>query len=169
MGNVASCAPSIITNGVVKVLFSDGRLVIYTRPVKAAELMLENPGQFVCDSCHLKIGHRIPGLSADEELEVKQIYYLLPMEMLYSVLTCDEMNSLDNKASKAFKQGSLSNFSKNFPVLGDFCLFPLTTSETKNLDSAINGPEPEEERFSRQRSWKPALETIIETPTPPYV
>ncbi|CDO98332.1 unnamed protein product [Coffea canephora] len=166
MGNVALCAPSIISSGVVKVLFSDGRLVIYTRPVKAAELMLENPGQFVCDSSHLKIGHRIPGLSADEELEVRQIYYLLPMEMLYSVLTSEEMGSLNDKSSKAFKQGSLS-FSKIFPVLGDFCLFPLTSETSKNLDSATNGPEPAE-RYARQRSWKPALETIIEAPTPPY-
>ncbi|CAL5442863.1 unnamed protein product [Camellia sinensis] len=62
MGNAAtSCAPSIIcSNGVevVKVLFSDGRLEIYTRPVKAAELMVENPGHFICDSTHLKLMQR---------------------------------------------------------------------------------------------------------------
>ncbi|CAI9113693.1 OLC1v1014346C1 [Oldenlandia corymbosa var. corymbosa] len=165
MGNVASCAPSIISSGAVKVLFGDGRLVIYTRPLKAAELMLENPGQFVCDSGHLKVGHRIAGLSADEDLELRQIYYLLPMEMLYSVLTVEEMSYLNEISSKALKQGSL-NFSKIFPVFGDFCLFP--NAESRNVDSAIKGPEPTE-RYSRQRSWKPALETIMEAPTPPYV
>ncbi|KAI5660290.1 hypothetical protein M9H77_29083 [Catharanthus roseus] len=166
MGNVAaSCAPSIISSGVVKVFFNDGRLRIYTRPVRVAELMMENPGSFLCDSSHLKVGHRIPGLSADEELELRQIYFLLPMEMLYSVLTTEEMIGLNDKASKALKQGSL-NFSKIFPVLGDFCLFP--NSETiKKMDSD-EIDQAQTERYSRQRSWTPALETIIEMPTPPH-
>ncbi|KAA8541363.1 hypothetical protein F0562_025318 [Nyssa sinensis] len=154
----ASCAP-IISSGVVKVIFCDGRLEIYTRPVKAAELMLENPGQFVCDSCHLEVSNRIPGLSADEELERRHVYFLLPMEMLYSVLTNEELNSLTHRASKALKHGTL-NFTKIFPVLGDFCIFP---SEAKTLDTPDQGnPEPIE-RYSRQRSWMPALETIVET------
>ncbi|GMP32922.1 hypothetical protein ACSBR2_024324 [Camellia fascicularis] len=169
MGNAAtSCAPSIIcSNGVevVKVLFSDGRLEIYTRPVKAAELMVENPGHFICDSTHLKVGHRIPGLSADEELERRrrQLYFLLPMEMLYSVLTNEEFTSLRNRASKALTKHGSFNFSKIFPVLGDhFCMFP---SEAKTDIPASNVEEPVEERYSRQRSWTPALETIVESPT----
>ncbi|CAK9158644.1 unnamed protein product [Ilex paraguariensis] len=162
MGNVASCAPSIISYGVVKVLSSDGTLEIYTRPVKAAELMLENPGRFICDSGHLKVGHRIPGLSADDDLERRQLYFLLPMEMLYSVLTNEEKITLTDKASKALKQGSL-NLARIFPVLGDFCLFP--PSEDKTVDSPARVPELAE-RYSRQRSWRPALETIIETPPP---
>ncbi|KAL2461806.1 hypothetical protein Adt_45226 [Abeliophyllum distichum] len=151
----------MISTGVVKVLSTDGRLIIYTRAVKAAELMLENPGQFLCDSCHLKIDQRIPGVSADEELERGQFYFLLPMEMLYSVLTNEEMNCLNEKASKGLKQGSL-NFSKIFPVLGDFCLFP--SSEAKALEVSSTSDSQPSERYSRQRSWQPALETIVETP-----
>lgn len=174
MGNVASCAPSMmISNGVAKVFTGDGRLRIYTRPVRVAELMVENPGEFVCDSSHLKVGYRIPGLSADEELELRQIYFLLPMDMLYSVLTTEEMNMLNKKASKALKQGGGGgggslNFTKIFPVLGlgDFCLFP--NSETKTSESAEIECGEETERYSRQRSWTPALETIVEVPTPPH-
>ncbi|XP_058194237.1 uncharacterized protein LOC131310969 [Rhododendron vialii] len=185
MGNAAaSCAPSIIcsSTGAVKVLFSDGTLEIYTRPVMAGELMLQNPGHFVCDSSHLKVGHRIPGLLAEEELDLQPdrcrhgqqrgLYYLLPMEMLYSVLTNEELNSLNDKACKALKQqgtgginGYLS-FPKIFPAaFGEFCLFPNDHSETKTtLYSESVAVAATDSSHSRQRSWTPALETILETP-----
>lgn len=163
MGNVTSCAPSIISSGVVKVLFSNGRLEIYTRPVKAAELMLENPGKFVCESSSLKIGHRIHGLVADEELQRRQFYFLLPMEMLYSVLTLEEMSSLSYKASKALKHASFNNLGKIFPVLGDFCMFPHSEAKTSSDNNAPASEQEPVQRYLRQRSWKPALETIVET------
>lgn len=165
MGNATSCAPSILSNtGVVKVVSSDGRLEVYTRPVKAAELMLDKPGHFVCNSTDLKVGQRIPGLSADEELELRQLYFLLPMEMLYSVLTHEEISSLSYKASKVVKHGSTSkNFGRIFPLgLSDFCMFP---SETKTLASPTTDHPKPVQRYSRQRSWSPALETIVETPS----
>ncbi|WVZ23776.1 hypothetical protein V8G54_002320 [Vigna mungo] len=163
MGNAASCTPSLTANGVFKVLFLDGRLESYTKPIRAAELMLEHPGQFVCDSTYLKVGHRIQGLLADEELERRKFYFLLPMELLYSVLTHEEMSSLNYKASRATKHASFNNLGKIFPVFSEFCMFP---SELKRLEAAnqvIREPEPVE-RYSKQRSWRPALETIDETP-----
>ncbi|GMY24005.1 hypothetical protein FCV25MIE_19246 [Fagus crenata] len=159
MGNVTSCAPSIISSKVVKVLFNDGTLQAYTRPVKAAELMVEHPGQFLCESSSLKVGHRIQGLLADEELELRQFYFLLPMELLYSVLTFEEMSALSYKASKALKHGSFNNLGKIFPVLGEFCMFP---SESKTINTPPCDQEPLQ-RYSKQRSWKPALETIVES------
>ncbi|KAF5469187.1 hypothetical protein F2P56_013280 [Juglans regia] len=169
MGNVTSCAPSrISSSGAVKVLFSDGRFEVYTKPVKAAELMLENPGQFVCESSTLKVGHRIQGLLADEELELRrQFYFLLPMELLYSVLTLEEMSSLSYRSSKALKHGGFNNLGKIFPVLGEFCMFPSeakTLNGDQDTDHHDLQQEPVLQRYSKQRSWKPALETIAETP-----
>ncbi|KAK9278858.1 hypothetical protein L1049_028437 [Liquidambar formosana] len=169
MGNSTSCAPSMISNGGVKVLFSDGRLEVYTRPIKAAELMLECPGQFVCDSKDLKVDHRIQGLSADEELELRQLYFVLPMDMLYSVLTNEEMSSLTYKASKALKHRSSNNFARIFPVFSEFCIFPSEANKTLLLmdnssNAAASEPEPVERYYSKQRSWRPALDTIVEAP-----
>ncbi|XP_058082580.1 uncharacterized protein LOC131230681 [Magnolia sinica] len=161
MGNTISCAPSIASSRVVKVVCLDGRVEVYTRPVNAAELMLENPSRFVCDASDLKVGHRIPGLAADEDLEPRHLYFLLPMNMLYSVLTPINMASLSHNASKAFKQGGPSkNIGKIFPVFGDSCIFP---SEIKPSTVKIQHPNPNQ-RFSRQRSWRPALDTIVESP-----
>lgn len=150
----------------------DGSMEVYTRPVKAAELMLENHGMFVCESSSLVVGHRIQGLSADEELEKRQLYLLLPMELLYSVLTPEEMSSFTSfgtnskpSTNNKHNNGSLANFGKIFPSLGEFCLF-LPNSETKTLGSPVHCHSvPVDQRlYSKQRSWRPALETIFETP-----
>ena len=171
MGNATSCAPSIISSStrVVKVLSSDGRLEVYTRPVKAAEVMMDKPGHFLCNSTHLKVGQRIPGLSADEELQLRHLYFLLPMEMLYSVLTHEEITSLTHKPSKVVKHGggggstTSNNFSRIFPQgLTDFCMFPSPMASPPA--PATDHPDPVQ-RYSRQRSWTPALETIAETPS----
>lgn len=160
------CAPSIISNNEVKILCSDGRLLVYTRAaIKAAEVMLEYPGQFLCESKNLKVGQRIPGVWAEEELERGQVYFLLPMEMLYSVLTDDELNSLTNKTTRGLKQHAATlNFSKIFP---EFCLFPNASDSTAVEESDAGGGGGSGDclqRYSRQRSWQPALETIVETP-----
>ncbi|KAG6753831.1 hypothetical protein POTOM_041831 [Populus tomentosa] len=94
---------------------------------------------------------------SDDELERRQLYFVLPTELLYSVLTHEELSSLTYKATKALK---FNNFGKIFPVLSEFCIFP---SEGKTTDSMVTEPQPME-RYSKQRSWKPALETIVETP-----
>ncbi|CAJ1936590.1 unnamed protein product [Sphenostylis stenocarpa] len=163
MGNAASCTPSFTANGGIKVLFLDGRLETYTKPMRAAELMLEYPGQFVCDSSYLKVGHRIQGLLADEELERRKFYFLLPMELLYSVLTHEEMSSLNYKASRATKHASFNNLGKIFPVFSEFCMFPSELKRLETANQVVREPEPVE-RYSKQRSWRPALETIDETP-----
>ncbi|CAL5215380.1 unnamed protein product [Lathyrus oleraceus] len=167
MGNVASCTP---TKGVFKVLLLDGRIETYTKAIKAAELMVEYPGQFVCDSSYLKVGHRIQGLLADEELERRKFYFLLPMELLYSVLTHEEMSSLNYKASRATKHASFNNLGKIFPVFGEFCMFPNSEAKRVVLEDDKNEVVMETEhvqRYCKQRSWKPALETIDETPSRP--
>ena len=156
MGNAAFCAPAIIGNGAPKVVRWDGKLESYAKPVKAAELMLENPGQFVCDATTLQVGHRIVGLVADDELERRQLYFLLPTEMLYSVLTHEEVSHFNYKAYKVLKPG---NIGKIFPV----CMF--SWDQAKRLDSDSQKHDGESEtsmRVSSQRSWRPALETIIE-------
>ncbi|GER32957.1 signal transducer and activator of transcription5A [Striga asiatica] len=169
MGNAALCAPSIISNGEIRI-FSGGKLQIYANtPVRAAEVMLENPGQFLCESENLRVGQRIPGMCADEELQKGRIYFLLPMEMLYSVLTSDEMRALTpHKACKGTsRQPSLTSLSKIFPEFN--CLSAGGVGGGQEAAGySVDGGDGAESggpvRYSRQRSWQPALETIVETP-----
>lgn len=164
MGNAGSCTPNIISsNGAIKVMFFNGRVQIYTKPINAADLMLENPGQFVCDSSTLVVGNRIHGLTAEEELERRRLYFILPMELLYSVLTHEEMSSLNYKATKALKYASFSHLGKIFPV----CMFPAPEVKVSGDLGGEDSSADLTERFVKQRSWtwRPALETIVEVPS----
>ncbi|KAG1330593.1 hypothetical protein COCNU_02G005610 [Cocos nucifera] len=144
---------------------SNGGVEQYVHSVRAAELMVENPGQFVCDANYLKVGCRVPGLVADKELEPRRLYFLLPMDMLYSVLTEEEMASISCKASSAIKKGG--GYSRNIgrrlilPVLGDFCLFPAGAKQVKGRTGTVKNVG---EMLSTGRSWRPALDTIEEVP-----
>ncbi|XP_072961136.1 uncharacterized protein [Typha angustifolia] len=162
MGNTASCTPCAVYPRPAKVIGNDGLIEEYAHTVRVAELMFDNPGQFVCDSDHLNVGCRIPGLAADDELEQHHVYFLLPMDMLYSVLTEEEMSTLSCRASGAVrKSGSKkNNIVKTIPTLGDFCLFPPETKQVEEPNSSVSLSV----RMSRQRSWIPALDTIEEVP-----
>ncbi|KAK4782037.1 hypothetical protein SAY86_016139 [Trapa natans] len=164
MGNVTSCAPSILplSRGAAKVLFPDGRLQLHARPITAGELMLENPGKFVCRAGSLKVGCRILGLLANEALEPRCIYFLLHMDLMYSVLSREEMSAIRYRASKSLcsGHGSFSGLGKIFPI----CIF-ASSEGNKWLDftGAVADGSDAIEKYSKQRSWKPALETIVES------
>lgn len=75
------------------------------------------------------------------------------MELLYSVLTDEEMSGLSHKASRALK--------RHVKIFPEFCLFPSEASSDED-DGEVGSVE---KLYSKQRSWRPALETIAETPT----
>ncbi|KAG6477947.1 hypothetical protein ZIOFF_061379 [Zingiber officinale] len=151
MGN-AACAHYSAS---AKVINGAGEIEEYVgrRPVRAGEVMVEHPGQFVCDAGRLGVGYRVPGLAADEELERRRLYFLLPMDMLFSVLTEEEMEALASRAAAA-----KSYFGRRiFPALSDFSLVRDEVKHVRNEPAT-------RKRTARQRSWTPALETIEEVP-----
>lgn len=159
MGNHASCAPYIVSGGAggaAKVVHDDGRVTAYARPVRAAELMAENPRQFVCDAGALKVGHRVPGLAAEAELERHRLYFLLPMDLLYSVLTDDEMAALSCRAASG-AAGKRGIGRRMLPALGEFCMVPPSVIQQPAARAEVCMDE-----VARHRSWKPALDTIYE-------
>ncbi|XP_073011637.1 uncharacterized protein [Typha latifolia] len=163
MGNTGSSS-----TGSIKVITNDGIEEDYgADPVRAAELMVGNPGQFVCDANHLNVGCRVPGLTADEELQRHHLYFLLPMDMLYSVLTDEEMAILSHRASGAVKRrrrAPAKSLVRILPMLGEFCLLP-TSEATCDEEPMINAVTMKQtERPTWQRSWRPALDTIEEVP-----
>uniref|UniRef100_A0A803NA57 Uncharacterized protein n=1 Tax=Chenopodium quinoa TaxID=63459 RepID=A0A803NA57_CHEQI len=131
MGNT-SCVPAVIgSNSGSKVVRWDRTLSVYPRLMKASDVMVDNPGQFICPATCLQIGHRVSGLAADDELEPRILYFLLPMELFYSVLTMR------------------------------FCKFPSDRKRSES-NGQITEPDASITVFVRQRSWRPALETIVE-------
>ncbi|KAJ0962761.1 hypothetical protein J5N97_027883 [Dioscorea zingiberensis] len=166
MGNTTSCTSYVITGGTVKVIAIDGTVEEYMSSIRVAEVMLENPGMFVCDSSHLKVGTRVPGIAADEELACRRLYFILPMDMLYSVLTEEEMVCLTYRAASAVRRGSSTRkITRIFPLLSEFCLFPADQAKplAHQQQQALKSGKVER-MMMRQRSWMPSLDTIDELP-----
>eukprot|EP01018_Ginkgo_biloba_P027364 Gb_05765 [translate_table: standard] len=188
MGNYRSCACRNTNSG--KVIAFNGRILEFQKPIKAAELMLENPQHFVCHSNALQTGHRIAALSADEELEQGNTYLLLPMDKLRSVVSPSDMAALALRSESSLVKVSSNSkvMAKIFPVLfGDIWQLPIdrkdgiATGELCKQQEAVKMAEfvvpklrlddvPHQqlgfvnERPSGCRYWKPVLEAIIESP-----
>uniref|UniRef100_A0ACD5TSJ2 Uncharacterized protein n=1 Tax=Avena sativa TaxID=4498 RepID=A0ACD5TSJ2_AVESA len=167
-----------------KVIHADGRVTRLPRPVRASQLMLDHPGQFVCDACRLAVGCRVPGVAADELLQPRRAYFLLPMDMLYSVLTDDEMAALSSAsrgafhaASSAWKRiatgttttrrhrqsnGAGGDGGRVFPVVS---LLQLQGDhDAPSRHAAAGFKSAGAVGLRRLRSWKPVLDTIDEAP-----
>ncbi|KAJ6881742.1 hypothetical protein NC651_028369 [Populus alba x Populus x berolinensis] len=80
------------------------------------------------------------------------------MELLYSVLTHEELSSLTYKATKALK---FNNFGKIFPVLSEFCISlqkgkqRIVWSQSRSLWRGI----PSKDHGSLP--WKPLLKLLV--------
>jgi len=182
---VGGCAPSSSSSAAAaatKVIHADGTVTRLARPVRASELMHDHPGQFVCDSRRLAVGCRVPGVAADELLRPRHAYFLLPMDMLYSVLTHDEMAALSDShaataAASAWKRittaahatdGGGDGISRVYPMVGLLEAGDLGAPD--NHDN--NKPELPAGKsgggggavLRRHRSWQPVLDTIEEVP-----
>lgn len=189
MGNTPSCIPLAPTGGggsssaaaATKVIHADGTVTRLARPVRASELMMDHPGQFVCDAGRLAVGCRVPGVGADELLRPRHAYFLLPMDMLYSVLTDDEMAALSDShsasaAASAWKRitftaaGHRHNrrsageapAKDGYPTM----LGLLEAAGDLGADNNTNKPQSRAGGggVRRQRPWKPVLDTIEEVP-----
>ncbi|KAG2242968.1 hypothetical protein Bca52824_095187 [Brassica carinata] len=132
MGNTSSNSSS----GVVKILAPfTGTLDVFSKPIKTSQIVSQNSGQFITDSTLLQVGHRVTAVSPDEFLRPRRhLYLLLPTDMLYSVLTHEELALISEKAHRDHDGVEIRE-----------------TLEEKVLYESKYG------------SWRPGLETIVES------
>ncbi|KAG6571133.1 hypothetical protein SDJN02_27743, partial [Cucurbita argyrosperma subsp. argyrosperma] len=62
-----------------KIIHIDGRLQELRHPVKASHILNQNPNCFLCSSESMKINSIVPQISSDRELELGEIYFLIPL------------------------------------------------------------------------------------------
>jgi hypothetical protein len=125
-------------------------------------------------------------------LELGHLYFLLPMHKLHSLISPSEMASLAFKADSALHKSTSNSMSlaRILPVFCDLCpSSPARSLAAHDLSEEINGVKEtsETEDFvyvpklqvddeddvgqlrgltRRCKYWKPALETISESPSP---
>ncbi|KAM7277306.1 hypothetical protein ACFE04_019172 [Oxalis oulophora] len=107
MGNYISCTlatPLIKTHKASRVVLPTGEIRQFRQPVKAAEFMFECPNYFLANSQSLHIGRRFSALSADEELELGNVYIMFPMKKVNSIVTAADMAIFFMAANSAAKR-----------------------------------------------------------------
>ncbi|GLJ05066.1 hypothetical protein SUGI_0010440 [Cryptomeria japonica] len=132
--------------------------------IKVAEVMMDNPNQFVCNLGDLQAGHRVQAIPAHEELKQGNTYVLLPMHRLHFVPSVSEMNAFN-----AYVYRNSWGAQKN--VRTDSKILPVGEESLENTGL----PKFEVDDIARKqweslkkggcRYWKPVLHTIYEFPT----
>ncbi|KAF2544197.1 hypothetical protein F2Q68_00028714 [Brassica cretica] len=84
-----------------KLILQDGRMMEFTKPVKVGYVLLKNPMGFICNSDDMEFDEALSAISADEELQLGQIYFALPLRYLRQPLQAEEMAALASKANSA--------------------------------------------------------------------
>ncbi|KAG2700795.1 hypothetical protein I3843_06G013400 [Carya illinoinensis] len=181
MGNYISCTlatPLIKNKRAARVIFPGGEVRQCREPVKAAELMFECPNFFLVNSQSLHIGRRFSALSADEELELGNVYVTFPMRRVNSIITAADMAIVfmaANSAAKRISGGKVrilpeSGTSGKQEEASSYEAAAAAVEESEvrgsrlSLEDGIEGLSGLEMKYrlSVCRSRKPVLETIKE-------
>nr|ABR17317.1 unknown [Picea sitchensis] len=192
MGNHLGRAKSSISTTATKVIrWDDGGIEEFKEAIKVGELMVDNPQKFVCDFRDLQAGRRITALRAEEDLALGGVYLLLPMQKyLRCVLSPSDMASINllslqcnsgcrklpcnSRIFPAVCTGNLSDFSSmndsaersdqlQVKSTDRFMVPKLELDEDEDWPTRF-GFVLSHHKLRGFRSWKPALETISESP-----
>ncbi|GLJ44749.1 hypothetical protein SUGI_0940970 [Cryptomeria japonica] len=97
-------ANDVYAEPTANVILMDGGIQKFSDPVKVEEILKNNPVHFVCSSDGLYIGKFISELLPHQELQLGQLYFVLPRKKLEFVLSEKDMASLLLKANDAISQ-----------------------------------------------------------------
>ncbi|KAM1083009.1 hypothetical protein FF1_021615 [Malus domestica] len=168
----------------IKLVKSDGLVLIYHRPIHVSEVMTEFPKHQVCRSDSLYIGQKIPALSEDDQLQLGHKYFLLPQQFFQSVLSFVTIASFSSKDSSrnAFVRKAASCKPFDIQKTPSGCLrirvsdeFISQLLEEKKLEDDAAAVEAKSgvcttaqlqkdyTQLVGARQWKPRLEPIRES------
>ncbi|XP_044470519.1 uncharacterized protein LOC123199550 [Mangifera indica] len=85
-----------------KVIHMDGRVEELKAPIPARNIISQNPNHFLCSSEAMSMNNCMPQMPGEEELQLGQIYFLLPLSHAHKLLALKDMCSLAIKANSAF-------------------------------------------------------------------
>ncbi|XP_050365319.1 uncharacterized protein LOC126783829 [Argentina anserina] len=97
-----------VVNGsiTVKIVHLNGKLQELRNPVQASHILSKNPNCFLCPSESMFVDADAPQVPKNEELQLGQIYFLMPVSQLKAPLSLQDLCSLAIKASVALEKGS---------------------------------------------------------------
>ncbi|TYI95379.1 hypothetical protein E1A91_D02G275800v1 [Gossypium mustelinum] len=87
-----------------KIIYPDGNLQQLSQPIKASVVLSQNPSCFLCNSELMYVNSCLPQVPGDEQLQLDQIYFLMPLSMSQAPLPLEELCSLAIKAGAALSR-----------------------------------------------------------------
>ncbi|OMO75287.1 hypothetical protein CCACVL1_16246 [Corchorus capsularis] len=144
MGICNSCeSTSVVT---AKLILQDGRLQEFPNPIKVSKILERNPNCFICSSDDMDFDTILSAIDEEDQLQLGELYFALPLSWLNSTLGTEEMGALAIKASQALKMGGGggSGIKKKFCGCGIIEAEPLLlpnkrVANSSNLMVAANG------------------------------
>ncbi|KAL3376424.1 hypothetical protein AABB24_003049 [Solanum stoloniferum] len=137
-----------------KLILHDGRLQEFSYPIKASFLLQNDPTIFICNSDEMDFGNVVCAVKAEEELQLGQLYFALPLSQLKHKLKAEEMAALAVKASSALNHSSSSSGEK-------FIVFEKSGPNfSKNMVDDNNDPTPKGN--GRRKKFTAKLSSINE-------
>ncbi|KAI3453092.1 hypothetical protein Pfo_009755 [Paulownia fortunei] len=165
MGNYISCtflAPKLRSPKSARVILPGGEIRQFRQPVKAVELMLESPNYFLVNSKSFNIGRRFSPLLADEDLEFGNLYVMLPMRRVNSVVTASDVAVFLMAANSAPKRISGGYSVRISPEAA--ALTVDDSSEDGRPRLSLEGVAPEYQyRLAVCRSKRPAWKQLLKS------
>ncbi|KAJ6993084.1 hypothetical protein D5086_012678 [Populus alba] len=165
MGNYTSCC-SVGTLSrkpkAAKLINSQGNLRQVTLPVKAAELMLEEPGHVIAPVDELKQRSRTIAMRADDELLPGKVYLSVPLGKVNCKISASELEIIESTIAACAKRSSKKR--SGAKVLPDMA---VDLREEKGSESGVkvlegNDTSSTSYRLVNYRQWTLALEPILE-------
>lgn len=180
MGN---SAPHRLPAAAGKVILSDGGVFTYDKPLTVAELMLEHPQEVVVEFQAVINGKKPTPLPADQKLEMKKLYLMLPIRKgKPTPLSSEEAQKLLANTNSLLKSKALLSFTGFLPLFVRICpavggkhdavsmdkrryCLADRKEEEKKSDYFTEILEGRPEFLCRQisgKGWKPSLDPIRE-------
>lgn len=161
----------------IRLVGSDGQVIVYHRPVSAAELMKEHPCHLICRSDSFFIGQKVPALSAGERLQPGQSYFILPSQFFHSVLSFVSLASsllVSNTQNNGKKMPALRPFdiqktpagALQIRVCDEFLVNKVKEEEVERRGRVCSSAELEKEYKELCckviKKWRPRLDVVME-------
>ena len=165
MGNYTSCCVVVSLSRkrkTAKLVNSQGNLRQLRVPVKAAELMIEEPGHVISLVDELKQRGRTIAMRADEELLPGKVYLLVPLSKVNCKISASELAIIESTIAACARRSSKKRSgAKVSPAMA------VDLKDEKNSEGEFkvfegNDTSSTSYRLVNYRQWTPALEPIPE-------
>ncbi|KAG5243152.1 hypothetical protein OIU76_009956 [Salix suchowensis] len=160
MGNYTSCCVVVSLSRkpkTAKLINSQGNLRQVSLPVKAAELMIEEPGHVISLVDELKQRSRTIAMRADEELLPGKVYLSVPLSKVNCKISAPELAIIEATIAACARRSSKKRSgAKVLPAMA------VDLKEEKNSEGEVKVFEGNYTSSTSYRHWTLALEPIPE-------